>query len=610
MSTVAAPRHGRPRRRRHVWAWVLGIPLLLVLVFAGLFAWNAYHLQAAAQELRVDAAAAQNAVRERDAATLATAVDDMQQSADAFATHTSGPHWTVAGWIPWVQDQTEPLRQAGESVRAVADDALGPLADMGDLSALEVPPIEGGRIDPHVLDPYREPLAAATDVLDEQLAALDEIELGSAVELVRENYLELSEQLRTLDDLVYSAHVAAELLSPMLGGEGERTYIVMVQNNSEPRATGGIPGAVLELTVDDGRMSLDRYVSANTMASPGEAIPGLTEDEQRIFGSKMGYYPQNVNFTPELPRSAELMSAFWERETGSTPQGVVSVDPVALESMLAGMAPIEVQGVRVTDGTVAQVLLRDSYLEFPEPADQDAFFALASRELFEHIVSGSTSAVAGAETAIGEGRLMVWSADEAEQELLSTTSIAGDFMATEDALGVFINDGSGSKIGYYIDTELDVVDHLCESDGSLSRQTVTMTIHHNFDGEVSDLPWYVSGGGVFVPEGEFHANVLVFPPAGMGVTQPVPHARPRGQTLHRPNLPARSGRERMQRGGRPRVQGLLGLTDELWSSQDLDTPPRRCPTGGICLPGPPISRPQSGYRQRPGGTLRKSCSQP
>jgi len=490
----------------------------LVLMFVVLFAWDGWKLNAAASQLKTHAAQAQTALTEGDAAALAEEVLQVQVASDAFASHTDGPHWWIASRLPWVKSQAVPLQQAGDSVRKVADGALKPLSDLPDLDALQVPAILDGRIDPLVLEPYRATLAQAAGVLTDERAALEEVSLTGTVDQVRVPFLKLKADLDTLGETIQGAHVAAEVLPSMLGAEEPRSYIVMVQNNAEPRTTGGIAGAVLEITVDDGRITFDRYATANSMISGDEVVAKLTDDEDRIFTSRMVHYPQDVNFTPEFPRSAELMTAFWEREYGNVPDGVISVDPVALEYMLEGMADTDVNGVTITDQNLSEVMLRDSYLLYPEPDNQDTFFALASQVLFGRLVSGETSAVGGAEQAINEGRFMVWSPYSDEQDLLKTTKIAGDFIADTDALGVFLNDGSGSKIGYYIDRSTEVVDHLC-ADGSLRAQTVTLTLTHAYDGDVSELPWYVSGGGVYVPEGEFHANVLVYPPAGMGVTQ-------------------------------------------------------------------------------------------
>lgn len=521
MTTAA---HSAARRRR--WGrWLLvGLAIALVL-FVALFAWDAYRLKGASAELRTEAAAAKAAVSARDAEALAVEVEALQESAVVFANATSGPHWWIANRLPWISRQTLPLTQAGQSVLAISDEALAPLAATGDLSSLEVPEIVDGRIDPYVLEPYRPVLEDAAAVFASEQTDLESVDVGSTIAAVREPFLDLRNQLTELGDVVQGAHVAAELLPQMLGADEPRTYLVMVQNNAEPRTTGGIPGAILEMGADDGRLTLKWFETANALINQ-DRIPGpLTDDEQRIFTGRMLIYPQDVNFTPEYPRSAELMAQFWAEKHPEEIDGVLSVDPVALGYMLAEMPPTEVQGVTITGENLSQVMLRDSYLTFPDPDDQDAFFALAARTLFGELLAGGSGAIAGTERAIDEGRFFVWSAAAEEQEMLATTAVAGGFLERADTMGVFLNDGSGSKIGYYIERETHVTNQMC-ADGSLGGQIVELTYTHGFDGDVADLPWYVSGGGNYVPEGEFHANVLLYPARDTGVTSVTINGKP------------------------------------------------------------------------------------
>ena len=504
----------KPARRWVKWVW---IALALVVVAAvAAFAWDAFQLKDSSAELKVHAAEAQQAVKTRDAEALTGAVSELQASAGAFANATDGPHWWVANHLPWIKNQTVPLSEAGKAVRAIADDALAPLASMGNLEALQAPAIVDGRIDPHVLEPYRETLAQAAAVTTAQQEALDAVDLSGTVEQVRTPFVELRTDLATLGGTIQGGHVAAEVLPTMLGAEGERTYLVMVQNNAEPRATGGIPGAVLQVTVTDGRISFDRYVSASSLAD-AVLIPGpLTDDEERIFTERMLRYPQDINFTPELPRSAILMEQYWHREFGEAVDGIISIDPVALGYMLQGMPATDIGGITITAENLSSVMLNQAYLAFPDPDDSDAFFALASQQLFGQLISGSTSSIAGVEQAIDEGRFMAWSANADEQSLLATTPVAGGFLERTDTIGLFLNDGSGSKIGYYIDASTQVVDHVC-TDGTVRGETITVTYTHTFEGDVEGLPEYVAGGWL-EPVGEFHANVLLYPATGFGVT--------------------------------------------------------------------------------------------
>ncbi|WP_228372903.1 DUF4012 domain-containing protein [Demequina subtropica] len=503
--------------RRRVWPWLVTGIIVAILVWAVALAWDALALAGAARDVDQHATAAQQALSDRNPEALSAEVEALQQSARDLAGATDGPHWWIAARLPWVKNQAEPIVAVGEAATVLADDVLEPLSQPGVMDALDVPAFDGGRIDPHLFDAAAAPLQQADDALSAQQDALAALDLVSTTEFIATRVVDLRTQMRTLGDPVHGGRVATELLPAMLGADGPRTYLVMVQNNAEPRATGGIPGAILDLTVDDGRFELGDYVAASQLVDR-DGVGGLTDDEARIFTDRMQIFPQDVTFTPEYPRAAEMLTRFWEADGRDPVDGVVSVDPVALGWMLKGAEPVKVGDFTLRSGNAARILLNEAYLEYPEPKEQDRFFAEASAALFASIVSGEATALGGVERAVRDGRLRVWSADAGEQGALASTDIGGAFLEKDDAVGVFINDGSGAKIGYYIDTETSVTDHMC-TDGTLGGQTVTLTLTHTFDGEVSDLPGWVTGNGKSVDKGDFAANILLYPAAGTVITE-------------------------------------------------------------------------------------------
>ncbi|TFB67457.1 DUF4012 domain-containing protein [Cryobacterium sp. Hz9] len=44
---------------------------------------------------------------------------------------------------------------------------------------------------------------------------------------------------------------AVQLLPAMLGADGQRSYLLLFQNNPEVRATGGLPGAFAEISTEN-----------------------------------------------------------------------------------------------------------------------------------------------------------------------------------------------------------------------------------------------------------------------------------------------------------------------------------------------------------------------
>ncbi|GMA35191.1 hypothetical protein [Demequina litorisediminis] len=197
MSNVPADAPASKRRR---WRWVVagvvaGVAIV-VMIPAVLLALDAYRLQGSAADLEAHASGAQQAVTDRDATTLTAEVEALQEAAATFAGATDGFPWWLAARTPWVKDQTVPLQEAGRAVRAVADDALGPLAGLDDLSALEAPPVVDGRVDPDFLEPYRAVLADADAVLSQQVAALGDVNLEGTVDPVRGPFEDLKGKAR------------------------------------------------------------------------------------------------------------------------------------------------------------------------------------------------------------------------------------------------------------------------------------------------------------------------------------------------------------------------------------------------------------------------------
>jgi hypothetical protein len=110
---------------------------------------------------------------------------------------------------------------------------------------------------------------------------------------------------------------------------------------------------------------------------------------------------------------------------------------------------------------------------------------------------------------------MVWSAHPDEQALLSGTVLSGELVGVRGhspVIGVYLEDGTAAKIGYYLRTDVVATPTVCRPDGSQSV-TVTVTLRSTAPANAADLPFYIASG-VSVPKGEVRTNVLLYAPAG------------------------------------------------------------------------------------------------
>ena len=135
---------------------------------------------------------------------------------------------------------------------------------------------------------------------------------------------------------------AVQLIPPMLGADGPRDYLLLVQNNAEVRATGGIPGSVILLRAEAGAVTIVDTRSGGSLGSlPAPVVP-LTDAESNLFGPDLAADMRDVTFTPDFPRSAEIARSIWAQQVGGEVDGVVSVDPGALALVLAHTGPVPV----------------------------------------------------------------------------------------------------------------------------------------------------------------------------------------------------------------------------------------------------------------------------
>ena len=333
----------------------------------------------------------------------------------------------------------------------------------------------------------------------------------------------LRDAVGEVSTLISQAHGAADalnrtaaLLPPMLGADGPRNYLIVFQNNAEWRSLGGIVGAMVLVHTENGQITLGAQASSSDFTRYDEPVVPLTEEEIRLFSERPATYVQNVTQIPDFTRDAPIIQAMWERETGTTIDGVLSLDPVALSYLLEATGPIPLPtGDELNSDNAVQLLLNEVYLRYEDPAEQDAFFAVAAASVFASLTSGAADPAALV-SALGrageEHRLMIWNASPEEQAVLDGTTLQGR-LAPVDAstaeFGVYLNDGTGSKMGYYMQVAAGA--ESCTP----GEATLRVTLRNAAPADAASLPSYITGGGNFgIPPGEVETVSYIYLPEG------------------------------------------------------------------------------------------------
>jgi len=514
-----APRPGT------VVVWVVaGIALVLVVGAA----WVGTRALLARDELQSAVPLAtriQDQVVAGDADGATATAADLRRRAGNAADLTSDPVWRAAEVVPLLGPNLTAVRE----LAAVADDisrrAVTPLTQIaGTVDLDSVKPVQG-IIDVQPLVEAQPQIAAASAALNSAEARVRGIEtdqtIGAVKEAAQTLHSAVTEAVKGTDIL----NRAAQIMPSMLGAAGPRNYILLFQNPAELRSTGGIPGALGLVHTENGRMDLTQQASTPDFPPQPSPVVPLPADTVNLYGDITGRSIQNINLTPDFTLTARLAQEMWRQQFGVQADGVISVDPVALSYLLGVTGPITLDtGDVMSAGNAVQLLLSDAYRRYPNPADQDVFFANAATAVFEAFARGNADPkeMIGALAKAGdEGRVLVWNANTQDQAVLADTTLSGSLPVSDERatrFGVYLNDATGGKMGIYLKSQVGVGRANCPgSDGTSYGVSLDLTNTAPADAATS-LPSYVTASGNFgVTPGNVRTIVSVYGAPGMRV---------------------------------------------------------------------------------------------
>jgi hypothetical protein len=380
------------------------------------------------------------------------------------------------------------LAAKASSVAAVADvEKLRPVNGAIDLVALQT---VGSRI-----SEFRKPLAEFRSV-----------EAGVrkepwVVPQLQDRLTNFVPQLDAIDKDLAIADEALRVVPNMLGAKGPRRYLVVIGNPAEARGSGGVIGNFGEITAVDGKLTLTRFGRNAELQTQGVPLYRRILDAPADFIARYAAFGagslwSNINMSPDFPSVGQAMAGHYPQSGGSKVDGVISVDPVALQAILSLTGPITVPGwPEPLDGTnTAEVLMYRAYVEkggtTPERINLLAAVAQASwLKLTTASLPGPESLGASMGPIVKNHHLQMWMRDSAEQTYLGSIGASGK---VPDGPGIVVNNASANKIEWFLNRTISTGPAIT-FEGVVAQP---MTLKLRNDAPSSGLPDYVIGNKV------------------------------------------------------------------------------------------------------------------
>ncbi len=189
--------------------------------------------------------------------------------------------------------------------------------------------------------------ASALPLLVEATSELSRVDPSSIPDAYGETFHELASRLPVVVDSLKKFLEFSDMALHVMGANGEKRYLIVFQNNTEIRPTGGFMGSFAEITLKDGAITSMNIPRGGTYDLDGSVrTPLAAPKPMQLISEKWEF--RDANWFPDFPTSARKIMNIYENAGGSTVDGVIAVNATFVASLLDLLGPISMPDYRRT----------------------------------------------------------------------------------------------------------------------------------------------------------------------------------------------------------------------------------------------------------------------
>ena len=362
-------------------------------------------------------------------------------------------------------------------------------------------------------------LSAALPHLELAREAFEDVNLETLPEAHQETATALLTQLPALESSIQEFLSFYEIAHTILGGDGTRRYLLIFQNNTEIRPTGGFIGSFAELKVRDGVIEEMNVPGGGSYDLQGSMRTAYVAPEPlQLLSAKWEF--QDGNWFPDFPSTARQLLQFYQDAGGPSVDGVIAINATYVAELIGLMGPIEMPEYnRIIDAEnfifEAQRIVEIEYDR--EENKPKAFIGDLAPKLMERALEQTSSNFLNLLTFVDNGLTsrdvqLYFSDSDTQREILAhgwggaISGVDGDYLMVVDT-----NLGGGKTDGV-IEEDINVNISIDE-DGSITNTVEITRTHHGIRGLLFTGVNNVDYMRVYVPKGSklVHADGFSIP---------------------------------------------------------------------------------------------------
>lgn len=325
----------------------------------------------------------------------------------------------------------------------------------------------------------------------------------------RKDFLKLKEKLPQTRKNIEILASNFDIFGELMGINGPKNYLILFQNNSEIRATGGFIGSyalakvknftIEELKVDD-IYNIDGQLTVNVI--PPNPIKKIST----------AWSTHDANWFFDFPKSAEKIAWFFEKTGSPTPDVIIALTPQFIEDLLKITGPIEIEEEKfiVEDHNFLELLqYRVEDLD-KKTGNPKKILGILTKKLLTRLANFDSQQLTKLITIFNQNivqkNIIFYFKNKSAQQIAETLNITGSIKETDlDYLAVVNSNINGFKTDKVINQQINLTVNI-NTDYSITNEVEIKRIHQGGDSpyewynkvNANYLRLYVPNGAIFI----------------------------------------------------------------------------------------------------------------
>lgn len=500
------------------------VPIIIIGLLIFRLGTDAKSMLSEANTLKTDLKAVMTGVKERDVESAQNATLKLDNTVRKLDRTLSSPVWKVVSHAPFAGKYVKSVNTLVSVAEDASDNILKPALDVMDEYPLEGLKVGDG-FSVSTINAYLNLLEDIEPRIESMTTKMQTVKLPLGKTEM------LSEYTQMLTKLTAAYKENGEylpLFRAFLGDGSDKLYLLAAQNSAEIRASGGFPGSMGTIRIEDGVLTIDDFKTVYDMISvnpPTEAH--ITDTEYLLFSGSLDY-ARDACYIPDFERVGEIWALAYESKNDEHIDGVISLTPVIIQKVLAYTGAVTLSdGTELNGDNATQMLQKDLYYKYLSSNSSykisnandyvDSLFAETAKIVMGKLVDDfDINRIADYSKIFTDGgkdrTILMWMEDETAESYVKAAGCSGalnDDPSNPEA-GVFFSGANGSKLGWFVSLDTQIGGVTVNDDGSRTYD-VTVTVSN----DITRDDMYRAGNYIIGNyNGQVESYLHLFAPAG------------------------------------------------------------------------------------------------